>query len=157
MTYRPLLLVILTLTLGCGQPDSPPPGKAVAKKGHAHDEEGPHGGVVTEWGNCEYHLEFVVDHKAQEATVYVFGSQAHKPKAIAVKSLTLTLRGTPPTTVELVAQPLAGDPPGTSTRFVGKHPALGEEKHFAGSISGTLDGKAYAGDFKETGHAGHKH
>jgi hypothetical protein len=36
-----------------------------------HPEFGPHKGALAEWGEEEYHLEFTVDHKGQQATVYV--------------------------------------------------------------------------------------
>ncbi|MBI3468241.1 MAG: hypothetical protein HY000_35000 [Planctomycetes bacterium] len=45
--------------------------------------------------------------------------------------------------------PDKGDPQGLSSRFVGKHEKLGKEQEFAGTISGEIDGKPYAGDFKE--------
>jgi len=45
--------------------------------------------------------------------------------------------------------PLDGEPQGKSSRFVGKHERLGKEQEFAGTVSGEIEGKPYAGDFKE--------
>ncbi len=57
--------------------------------------------------------------------------------------------------MDLKATPEAGDPAGKSSRFVGKHEHLGKEQEFEGTLSGVVDGKPYAGDFKEAkeGHA----
>ena len=40
-------------------------------------------------------------------------------------------------------------PPGTSSRFVGKHEKLGVEQEFAGEVSGDVDGRPLAGEFEE--------
>lgn len=45
--------------------------------------------------------------------------------------------------------PQEGETGGTSSRFVGKHESLGIVREFAGTISGTVDEKPYAGDFQE--------
>jgi hypothetical protein len=51
--------------------------------------------------------------------------------------------------VELSPQPLEGESAGSSSRFVGKHESLGIVREFAGTISGAVDGKPFAGDFEE--------
>ncbi len=58
--------------------------------------------------------------------------------------------------VELKPEPQNGDPTGTASCFVGKHEKLGVVQEFAGTITGEVNGKSYAGDFKED-HAGHSH
>jgi hypothetical protein len=59
--------------------------------------------------------------------------------------------------VDLKAVPQDGDPAGKSSRFVGKHDSFGKEQEFEGTMSGVVDGKPYAGDFKEEEHKDHKH
>ena len=53
--------------------------------------------------------------------------------------------------------PQDGDPKGKASRFVATHDSLGKEQEFEGTVSGEIDGKPYAGDFKEEPHADHKH
>lgn len=125
--------------------------------GHDHPTEGPHHGALTEWGDEEYHVEFTVDRKSQEATVYVLDGSAKKSQPIKADTLSLTLKLQPPITVTLTPKPQDGDAAGMSSRFVGKHDALGREQMFAGTISGQANGKPYAGDFKEEAHADHDH
>jgi hypothetical protein len=144
---------------GCGDSSKGPAPTAAGEKkakpkGHAH--EGPHDGAVAEWGDDEYHVEFTVDHAAQEATVYVLDGDANRASPIEATTLTLTLKLAPPVTVTLAAKPQEGDPPGRSSRFVGKHPALGKVQEFSGTISGQAGGKPYSGDFAEEPHADHK-
>jgi hypothetical protein len=152
-----ILLTVLTL-VGCGGPPAPTPTAGpskVAPKGE-HHHEGPHDGAIAEWGDEEYHAEFTVDHATQEATVYVLDGSAKKAAPIDAKELTLTLKLSPPVTLQLAAKPQEGDPAGKASRFVGKHPALGKEQEFSGTISGRVAGKPYSGDFKEEPHADHK-
>ena len=42
----------------------------------AEDHEGPHKGIVVEWGDEEYHTEIVIDAKTETVTVYIYGSDA---------------------------------------------------------------------------------
>lgn len=115
----------------------------------AHPSAGPHGGPLVEWGEEEYHIEFTVDRNTQEATAYILDDSARKTKPIGAKAISLTLKKPSTATVTLDAKPDAGDPPGKSSRFVGKHADLGKEGKFEGTISGEADGKPYSGDFRE--------
>ena len=151
---------LLFALAGCFPADSARGGKAKGGHGHAHahPDEGPHHGALAEWGEEEYHPEFTVDHKTQEATVYILDGNAKKAKPIKAKSIGLALKLQPPVTLTLDAKPQQGDPEGASSRFVGKHAALAKEQEFEGTISGEVDGKPYSGDFKEkAGGHGHKH
>ena len=149
-------LAALTLLAGCTvNTDKGVPGKAtpIAKKAaeEEHDDHGPgpHGGTLVEWGDShKYHLEFTVDHKKQQATVYVLGPDAKKPAPIKADKLTLNIKE-PAFQVDLKADPEKADPAGQASRFVGTHEKLGKEQEFEGSISGEVDGKPYVGDFKE--------
>jgi hypothetical protein len=147
--------LLAVAVVGCGGTTPAPNPKAAPKQVHAHPDKGPHGGALVEWGEEDYHVEFTVDHKTQEATAYVLDGSAKKTVPVKAKTLTLTLKQQPPVNVTLEARPQEGEPAGTSSRFVGKHAALGEEREFQGTISGDVEGVAYAGDFKEK--AGHKH
>jgi hypothetical protein len=121
-------------------------GKGAGTKDHEHGA-GPHGGAIGEFGG-KYHFEFTVSHPKQEATVYILGGDAQTPAPIKAESLTLSI-DKPMFRVELKPAPQPGDPPGTSSRFVGKHEKLGAEQEFAGEVSGDVDGKPLAGEFEE--------
>ncbi len=129
-------------------------GLAFGGAGRAEEEVGPHKGPVAEWGEEEYHLEVVADAKTGDVMVYVYGG--HKDldkgvtKAIAAKTLTLSLKSTEPaTTVKLEAKPVKGDAEGMSSMFVGKSDALKSDKKLVGVISGKVGTKPYSGDFKQ--------
>jgi hypothetical protein len=147
------VLVAATLVAGCGgPPPSPAKGgtkvaQAAQDGGHEHGT-GPHGGTVADWGGGKYHIEFTIDHKKQEARVYILGSDEKTPAPVKAKELLLTIQE-PAFQVTLKADPQKGDPPGTASCFAGTHERLGKEQEFAGTISAEVDGTPYAGDFKE--------
>lgn len=148
---RMCLPLFFAVVIGCGStaPTTPPSAAGPTEKVHQHGEIGPSGGVLASWGNEEYHAEFTVDHATGEATVYILDGTAKKVTPIDAKTVTLSLKETPPVVVTLEAKPQDGDPPGQSSRFVGKHDALKTVKAFSGSISGKAGGKNYTGDFAE--------
>ncbi|QDT37697.1 hypothetical protein [Stratiformator vulcanicus] len=163
------LVVAAALVVGC-QPaaDTPPADTADSGQssggtaggesedhGHSHSD-GPHHGAVADWGGGTYHVEFTVDHDAEEATVYVLGSDAKSAAPIDAESLLLSIKE-PSFQVELKPQPLEGEADWKSSRFVGQHEKLGIVQEFAGTISGQVDGTPYAGDFKEEPHGDHEH
>jgi hypothetical protein len=150
--YFGVCSVLLACLVGCNAQQSKPRAGAKADKGgevedHSHGA-GPHGGTVADWGGGKYHVEFCVNHDKQEATVYLLKGDAKTPAPIKTDKLLLSIKD-PAFQVELKAVPLEGDPQGACSRFVGKHERLGKEQEFAGTISGEVDGKPYAGDFKE--------
>ena len=163
------LLFTLTLAVGCGGGDQPAPKPSTptpaastpAKDDHGHKHaahgEGPHEGVVADWGGGKFHVEFTVDHDKQEATVYVLGSdeKTATPIKAADGKLLLSIKE-PSFQVELTAMPLDGEGDGNCSRFVGKHEKLGVVQEFAGTISGEVEGTPYAGDFKEEPHGDHE-
>ncbi|MEE2641349.1 MAG: hypothetical protein VX768_12035 [Planctomycetota bacterium] len=119
-------------------------------QGHSHGEP-PHGGTIADWGGGKYHVEFVVNHDKQEATVYILGGDAKSSAAVDAKELTLTIKD-PALTVSLNAVPEESDPEGRSSRFVGKHDGLGEVREYEGSITGKVGDTPYSGNFKEKAH-----
>lgn len=118
----------------------------------ADHHEGPHKGIVVEWGDEEYHPEIVVDKKAGTVTVYVYGNHddLHKKKlkAIDSKTLTLVFKTTPATTIKLEPAPEKDDPKGSSTKFTGKNDVFTKDVKWEGTISGKVGTKPYSGDFK---------
>ena len=141
----------LAVFTGCSNPQGGAPkdnGKSTKKADdddHDHGP-GPHDGTIIEFG--KYHGEFTVNHKTQEATVYILGADAKTAAPIQVKEPLLSIK-TPQFQVDLKAAPQEGDPAGKSSRFVCKHENFGNEQEFEGTLSGVVDGKPYAGDFKE--------
>ena len=119
----------------------------------AHDHEGPHKGIVVEWGEEEYHPEIVVDAKTGTVTVYVYGGEDDlkkgKLKAIEAKTLTLALKTNPAVTVKLEAAPEKDDPKGSSSKFVGKNDVFTKDVKWVGTLSGKVGTKPYSGDFKQ--------
>lgn len=159
-----MMLFALAVVTGCtgqqgGSPkDGEKPTDKSAKKGgdDDHDDEGPgpHGGTIFHFG--KWHAEFKVDHKAQEATVYILTLSGNKPAPIQIEKPLLSIKN-PQFQVEMKAVPQEGDTSGKSSRFVAKHDNFGKEQEFEGTMSGVVDGKPYAGDFKEEEHKDHKH
>jgi hypothetical protein len=145
------VLLALALAAGCGTQEggvSRPPAtgaKAPTKGEHDHGP-GPHGGTIIEFGKL--HAEFTVDHAKQEATVYVLSGDLKRAVPIPTDKLLLSIK-TPPFQTDLKAVPLDGEPAGQSSRFVGRHTALGKEQEFEGTVSGEWNGTPYLGDFKE--------
>lgn len=123
---------------------------------HEHPSEGPHHGVLIEWGEEEYHVEFVVDHKAQTATAYILDGSGKKAKPIDAKELTLMLKQKPPVTMKMMPKPESGEKAGQSSRFTAKNAVFAKEAQLEGTISGKVGSKPYSGDFKQTPHD-HKH
>lgn len=153
-----LLVVSATLALAGGCAREKP--KTTATNGkkqdgktppaHDHPDHGPHGGALAEWGDEEYHAEFTVDHKKKQATVYILDGSAKKPAPIAAETVELTLtHEKSPVQITLKADPDKDDPKGKSSRFVGTHDKLGEERPFEGEISANVGDVPYAGKFHE--------
>lgn len=146
--------------LGCEKPTTTKNTKpAATTTGHSHDhshDEGPHGGVLAEWGEEVYHVEFTVDHAKKQVVVYLLDEHAVKTPKVEpsdVKNMTLTITNVkPPLTLELKHDAALSGPKGMA--FVVTHDQFGKEMDFNGNISGNVKGQAYSGDFKETG--GHK-
>jgi hypothetical protein len=158
LTTASVLGAVLILAAGCSTGTSPGQKDAKAKAASTDDDHshgtGPHGGTVADWkeeGKDEegnYHVEFTVDHKKQEATVYVLKGDAKTPAPIEADKLVLQIKE-PPFEVELKPVPEEKGPAGKAARFAGKHEKLGKEQEFEGTITGKVGGKTYRGEFKE--------
>jgi hypothetical protein len=119
----------------------------------AEEHVGPHKGAIVEWGEEEYHLELVVDMKSGTATIYVYGGEEDlkkgMAKAIDAKTLTMSLKTKPATTLKLEAKPTKDDPAGKASVFVAKHEVFGKDMKLEGTVSGKVGTKPYSGDFKQ--------
>lgn len=140
-------------TTGDGSTPAPAPaaGEGEGEHGHSHGA-GPHDGTLADWGGGKYHVEFTVSHPDKQATVYILGDDEKTPAPIKATEIQLTI-ASPSIDAVLKAQPQAGDPEGTSSRFVGTHDNLGIVQEYAGTISGEIEGTPYTGDFKEEPHS----
>lgn len=164
MTRLALLLasaLVYPSKAACGPSPSAPsaPGGAAAPTPVDNREHGdaPHGGTLTDWGGSAYHVDFTVDHDQKEATVYIRGSDARSPAPLHAEKVHLTILD-PATKLDRVAAPLAGEPDGTSSRFVGTHDTLFIVREFTAPSSGEVDGAPCTGDFAELPHgADHQH
>jgi hypothetical protein len=136
------IFISLVVLAGCGSHSH-----RVESKGDHEHGRGPHKGAVGDFGK-NYHLEFTVAHDQQEATVFILGGDAKSPAPIKADKLTLEIAD-PKFTVELKPSRQDDDPPGTSSRFVGKHEKFGKEQEFAGKVTGVVDGQTISGDFQE--------
>jgi len=136
-------VMIVCLVTGCGE------GRRKNRRRHdTHPTRGPHDGVLLEWGDEEYHVEFTVDAAKKEATVYLLDDTAEKSKPIEAETITLTINSvSPPVEIQLKAHPQVDDPKGKASRFIGSHDALGNEE-LKGEISGMVAGKAYKDEFE---------
>jgi hypothetical protein len=144
---------VLAVAAGCSNPTggSPkggdkPPGKGDDKEPEHDHLPGPHGGTVLDFG--KWHAELCTDRGKAQATVYVLGSDEKTPAPIKAEKLLLSVKE-PAFQVELKAAPQDGDPAGAASRFVGTHDYVGKGQDLAGTLSGVVDGKPYAGDFKQ--------
>jgi hypothetical protein len=124
---------------------------SAAAETHSHGK-GPHGGVVFDLG--AHHAEFIVDHRAKEATVHILAADLKTAVPVGATELILTTKETktsdgkvvPPMTVTLNPKDPVG---GKSARFIGSDPAIGNVADFSGTVLAEIDGKPSQGEFEE--------
>jgi hypothetical protein len=173
LTSAVAALASLSIAVGCQDSAAPEPaatpaaatasehghehaeGEEAHAHGHSHDA-GPHDGTLADWGGGKYHVEFIVDHNKQEATVYILGEDAKSAAPIKTDKISLII-GDLEIETDLLAAPLDGETDGLASRFVGKHEQLAVVQEYAGTITGEIEGTPYTGDFKEEAHAAHDH
>jgi hypothetical protein len=114
-----------------------------AAKEHDHDEFGPHGGPLAEWGKEEYHAEFIVDAGKKQVTIFVLdGTAKAAPKVDADKiTVELTIISVkPPVKVDLKHDKSAsGDKLGIA--FTGNNDLFEKPEGLRVNIRGKVDGK----------------
>ena len=103
-------ITVLTLACGCAKqnPSVTKSGPSSVQGEHTHDDgtvhkdadekehaahgNGPHDGVVADWGGGKFHVEFTVDHGKKEATVYILGDDEKTPSPIDATEITLAIK-----------------------------------------------------------------
>jgi hypothetical protein len=136
--------------------DKTPAAAPKHRTGHAHAEEGPHGGHLIELGNDEFHAELVHDEKATKITVYILDGQAKQGVPIDQPTLTLNLTvAGQPKQYKLAAMPQPSDKPNTASSFE----LVDEELCDAldapstkGRLSVTINGKQFQGEIEHHNH-----
>lgn len=131
-----------------------------ADHSHAHGAHGPHGGELIELGQDAFHAELL--HTATEVAIYVLDDSATRTVPITATALTASLKhGGEVETFELIATPDAGDPEGTSSRFVTSDPQFAQwiDSGAEGALAIAIQGKNYTGRIAHHhhSHAGHTH
>jgi hypothetical protein len=151
-TWKAMVCGVLgfALVAGCGQPAAPTKAPPKTEEDDHEHGPGPHKGTVIEFGG-KYHGEFVVDHPTRTATVYILDVRVKNAVPISAKTVDLTIKS-PAFQVVMKASPQEGDPAGKASRFVAVHDNFGKEQEFEGTVAVEIDGKPYAGDFKEEKH-----
>ncbi len=176
MPRTPLFTLLTTLSFlaaGC-QPAAPPastsggpvttPPPATVEAGHddhGHASEGPHHGVIVEFGNEEYHAEVVHDDATGTVTVYLLDSSAKKAATTTATEAVINLKhGDTAEQFKLAAQPEDGNPEGQTSRFSLTDKELVEhldEAASAAKLNITIGDTPYSGAIPAGDHAGHDH
>ena len=157
MNVKTLMTAVLGLGLiwatGCGKTDPTVPAKADEKKdtgGKGEQDDhgpGPHGGVVFDIGGGKWHGEFKPDHGKKSVTVWILGADEKTATPIKADKLRLVVSNTKPK-IEIDLTPTDSEN-GTASTFTGKDNGFGVEMEYKGTVTFTVDGKQYSGDFEE--------
>ncbi len=152
MNGKALMAAVLGLGLiwatGCdGKKDAPKPDDKKKDEDHGHGT-GPHEGVVFDFGGGKYHGEFKPSHSKKDATVWILGADEKSPARIKADKLRLVVSNTSPK-IEIDLIPTDADKDGKASTFTGKDDGFGVEMEYKGTVTFTLDGKQYSGDFEE--------
>jgi len=118
--------------------------------GHGHPSHGPHGGVLIELGNDEYHGELVHDEEAGTVTINVLDGSATQTLPIEASKVKINVVADgQPAQYSLAASPEESDPEGLSSRFVSSDEKLVGQLHEDGTVGTlvlTIKGKSYRGE-----------
>jgi hypothetical protein len=136
----------LVWSAGCDtKKGEPKAGATFVSEEHVHGT-GPHGGVIFDLG--KWHGEFKPDHAKKEATVWVLGADEKTPAPIKADRLRLVVSNAIPK-IEIDLLPTDKGPDGAASTFTGKSEGFAKEMEYKGTVTFTLDGKPYSGDFEE--------
>lgn len=160
---RPLFSCLFSATLiglivmaGCTNQSKTEDKKKSAEE-HSHPDKGPHDGILVEWGEEEYHAEFLRDKDAKKITVYVLDGEAKEMLPIEATEIDLNISSESPLLqLKLKAAPQKSDPEGKSSRFELVHPKFDTASKMHGEVGARIDGKRYDGQFDEA-NPGHAH
>ena len=149
MNGKMLMAAVLGLGLvwatGCDKKAEPTKADSKKEEEHAHGT-GPHGGVIFDLG--KYHAEFKPDHGKKEATIWILGIDEKTAVRIKADKVRLVVsNATPKIEIDLLPTDRAAD--GTASAFTGTSDGFGVEMEYKGTVSFTVDGKPYSGDFEE--------
>lgn len=152
MNWKMLTAAVLGLGLiwatGCGKTDPTTPKQEPKKdEDHAHGN-GPHGGVVFDFGGGKYHGEFKPSHPDKNATVWILGADEKTAMLIKAEKLKLVVSNTNPK-IEIELLPTDKDKDGKASTFTGKDNGFAVEMEYKGTVTFTIDGKQFSGDFEE--------
>lgn len=167
-TLAILTLGCLQILGGCDRPNAVPAGGAAhsqngdhaASEGdeHAHASVGPHGGVLIELGNEEYHAELT--HTSDTVTVTVLDRNATLAVPVDAEHVTINLIDNgQPQQVKLMASPEAAETSNKSSRFVATSADLVKQLKSDKSspkLTVTIEGTAYRGEIHHDHHS-HDH
>jgi hypothetical protein len=144
-----ILGLSLIWTTGCGKtdPTAPKPDDKKKDEDHGHGT-GPHEGVVFDFGGGKWHGEFKPSHAKKDATVWILGADEKTPARIKVDKIKLVVSNTDPK-IAIDLLPTDADKDGAASTFHGKHDGFAKEMEYKGTVTFTIDGKQYNGDFEE--------
>ena len=150
-----------TPTTGAPVTTPPPATVEAGHDDHGHASEGPHHGVIVEFGNEEYHGEVVHDDATGTVTVYLLDSSAKKLATTTATEAVINLKhGDTAEQFKLPAQPEEGNPEGQTSRFSLTDKELIEhldEAASAAKLNITIGDTPYSGAIPVGDHAGHDH
>lgn len=155
-----MLMGGLALFSGCGakgrmardaaKPKAPSP----QAKEHEHQGEGPHHGILVEWGEDQYHAEVVFNHADKEVVVYLLDGEAKAAPTLEpakISNITVNINNvTPPFAIELAYDSKKSNAKGMA--FEGRDDRLAKATTIQGSVSGKVAGTPFTGDFAGAGH-----
>lgn len=164
LSFAPLaaLLCVTVTVAGCAQPasESKTAGGGSSAEVHEHPSKGPHGGVLVELGNEQYHAELVHDKEAGSVIVYVLDSAAKAAVPIDASEVTINLsHDGEAEQFTLTASPESGEDAGKSSKFTSTEAELATEldhDHVEAQVVVSVDGKQYRGKVSHA-HEGDDH
>lgn len=153
-----LLIVVMTLAVGCREAMDAHDHSHEGENAHSHDAvpAPPHGGTPVVVADDEFHLELVLDSSSGEMMAYVLDGHLESYVPVSEDGFTLSAEvGNEEHLLEFRRVPdgQTGGDPARSSRFEAQGEWLKSVKAFHGGIpSITLNGKAFTGisfDFPE--------
>jgi hypothetical protein len=155
------IAVLLAWLAGCGAAEHENQPGQVLNVPHVHAEKGPHGGMLIELGNEEFHAELLHNEVTNLVTIYLLDGSAKNPVAIEAPQISVNVRlGDAGQQFFLTAESADGDPAGTSSRFTSQEAALAEALHHDDAQSQlvlTIQGKQFRGAIAHDHPHDHRH
>ena len=120
---------------------------------HQHSVEGPHGGQLIELGDKAFQAEMVQDEKTNTITIHLLDATGKKAVATAQAEITLQLLRDGKF-IKYVLKAVPGKDTASEFKIVDKSlsESLCHDEKIQGRLQVTIDGKAYTGNIKLSGH-----